>query len=225
MNMFIDDAAAKSLRVLQRLWRGPTGRTCGSRCIDEEWVDVLHSISVIDLRERGGQLDRGWTCRTIVNECCVPIDKHLQDKGVFLAVGEVQFWHFVWAFWVGAKESGSLSRFRNGRAYVVLCQVLKKKNKKIKKIKMIKSQLFVKETQHQQLTSASHNRPDCTASRETMLMTHSLKSPIRRTITYTWLVLKIEYGSGRVRSGENTTYSTYVYKWECDWGDGKIQVR
>lgn len=27
----------------------------------------------------------------IVNNCRVPIDKHLQDKGVFLAMGEVQF--------------------------------------------------------------------------------------------------------------------------------------
>lgn len=139
MNMFINNDTAKSLCVLLWLWRELAGQTCGSRCIDEKWVDVLHSISVIDLRKRRKPVDCGYTCITIVNKGRILIDKHLQDKGVFLAVGEVQFWHFIWAFWVGAKKSGSLPRFRNGRAYVFLCQVLKKRNKN-----KWKSELFAK---------------------------------------------------------------------------------
>lgn len=51
MNTFISHDICKSLCVYFSDCE-LTGPTCGRRCIDEKGVDVLHSISVIDLRKR-----------------------------------------------------------------------------------------------------------------------------------------------------------------------------
>lgn len=139
-------------------WNKPVGAGASMR---SEWMSSTASVSSIYGRDANGK-----TTIVIIYYCCIPIDKHLQDKGIFLSMGEVQFWHFIRAFWVGAEKSGSLPRLGNGRAYVFLCQVLHKKDKR---------KCLLKKKTHQKLKSAFHDSPDCTASKKTMLMSHSLK--------------------------------------------------
>lgn len=112
-------------------WNKPVGAGASMR---SEWMSSTASVSSIYGRQANGKTrpvcGSTWTIITAIsnnNNCCSLIEKHLQDKGIFLPVGEVQFWHLIRAFWLGAEKSGSLPGLRNGRTYVFLRQVLHKK--------------------------------------------------------------------------------------------------